>query len=250
MRTLAFMNQKGGSCKTSSAVNLAAALGERGRKVLLVDLDPQASASAWVGAKDESRGLLEVFTGGRKLLELVQASAVPGVDVVPSSAWLVGVEKAVAGEPGAEAILRRALERLPRSWDYVFLDCPPALGLLVVSALVAADEVFVPVEASAMALGGLAALMGTVETVRARLNPSLKLAGILVCRVDSRTRLSAEVVERLRERFGKTVYRSMVRETVRLREAWSFSKPVTVYAPSSHGAEDYRAVAAEFLRRT
>jgi len=250
MRTFAVTNQKGGSAKTTTAVNLAAALGEKGKRTLVVDLDPQAAASAWLGAKDGGRGLLEVFTDNGNLEDLVRNTDVPGVELVPASAWLVGAERALAGEPGAETLLRHSLERLPRErWDFVFLDCPPSLGLLAVAALVAADGVLVPVEASTMALGGLAALLQTVERVREGLNPGLELAAILVCRVDSRTRLSQDVVERLRAHFGRTVLEAVVHETVRLREAWSFAKPVTLYAPKSRGAEDYRAVAAELLRR-
>lgn len=249
MRTLAFTNQKGGSAKTTSAVSLAAALAEKGQRVLVVDLDPQASASSWLGARDGGKGLLEVLTGNGSLSDLVAVSGVPGVDVVPSSEWLAGAERALAGEVGAETILRKAMARLPRRWDFVFVDCPPALGLLALSALVAVREAFVPVEASTMALGGLARLVRTLEQVRDRLNPDLRLAHILACRVDSRTNLSREVVEKLRERFGDLVLETTVRETVRLREAWSFSEPITVYDTRSTGAEDYRAVAGEVLRR-
>lgn len=249
-RTLAFFNQKGGSSKTTAAVNVAAALGEKGKRVLVIDLDPQASASSWLGVKDGGRGLFEVFTDSGSLAGLVQKTTAPGVELVPSSSWLVGVERALAGEPGAETILRRAVSHLPRDgWDFLFFDCPPSLGLLAVSALVAAREVFVPVEASTLALGGLAALLQTVERVRERLNPDLLVSAILLSRVDSRTRLSRDVEERLRDRFGKLVLRSTVRETVRLREAWSFSKPINQYASRSPGAEDYRAVAAELLKR-
>jgi len=249
LKTWAVFNQKGGSAKTSTAVNLAASLGEKGKRVLVVDLDAQASASSWLGVKDGGRGLFEVFTDLGNLEALVQESSAANVDVIPSSTWLVGVERALAGEVGAETILRQALEKLSPRWDFVLLDCPPSLGLLAVSALVAANEVLVPVEASTLALGGLDALLQTVDRVKARLNPELEVSAVLVCRVDSRTRLSKDVVELLRKRFGKLVLRSVVRETVRLREAWSFSKPVTTYAPRSPGAEDYRAVAGELLRR-
>jgi len=250
MRTFAVTNQKGGSGKTTAAVNLAAALGELGKRVLVVDLDPQASASAWLGVKDGGRGLLDTFTDGRGLLELAQESTAPGVEVVPSSAWLMGVEKALAGEPGAEMVFRKAVDRLPSSrWDYLLVDCPPSLGLLAVSALVAAREVLVPLEASTLAMAGLAGLLQTVERVRDRLNPDLEVSAILICRVDSRTNLSREVEERLRKRFGKLVLRSTVRETVRFREAPSFSKPVTLYDPRGNGAEDFRAVARELVKR-
>jgi chromosome partitioning protein len=251
MRTLAFTNQKGGSAKTTSAVNLAAALGEKGKRVLVVDLDAQASASSWLGVKDGGRGLFEVFTDNGNLVDLVRETTAPGVEVVPSSAWLVGAEKALAGEPGAETILRRSFAHLPADrWDFLFVDCPPSLGVLSVSALAACREVFVPVEASTLALAGLAGLVQTVDRVRERLNPHLEVAAVLVCRVDSRTNLSRDVVDRIRERFGSLVLKTTIRESVRLREAPSFSKPVTLYAPRSPGAEDYRAAAGELLKRT
>ena len=249
MRTLAVVNQKGGSGKTTTTVNLAAALGEIGSQVLVVDLDPQASASAWLGSKHAGRELLEVFTDKGSLAALVRGTGTPGVDLVPSSTWLAGVEKALASEVGAELILREAMAELSEPWDFVLLDCPPSLGLLTVSALCAAREVLVPVEASSMALAGLAGVMQTVDRVRDRLNPALAVSEILVCRVDARTNLSREVVERLRERFGKLVMNSVVRETVRLREAWSFAQPVTIYDPRGRGAEDYRDAAAELLER-
>ncbi len=248
MRTLAVTNQKGGSGKTTTAVNLAAALGEKGQRVLVVDLDPQASASAWLGVKaTDDRGLFEVFTQNGNLADLVHETSVSGVELVPASAWLANVEKALAGEVGAEVLLREAVATLPDRWDFVFVDCPPALGLLTVSALCAVQEVLVPVEASAMALAGLASLLKTVDRVRDRLNPGLSVSAVLVCRVDSRTNLSRDVVDHLRERFGDLVLRAVVRESVRLREAWSFAQPVTLYDPTGHRAEDYRAAAAELL---
>lgn len=251
MRTFAFTNQKGGSCKTTSCVSVAAALGEKGKRVLVVDLDPQASASSWLGVKDGGRGLFEVFTDNGNLADLVVQTTAPGVELVPASTWLVGVDKALAGEPGAETILRRSLARLHAGrWDFVFVDCPPSLGVLAVSALAACREVFVPVEASTMALAGLAGLVQTVELVKERLNPDLAVSAVLVCRVDSRTNLSREVVEGLRKRFGRLVLETTIRESVRLREAPSFARPVTLYAPRSTGAEDYRAAAAELLKRT
>lgn len=250
MRTVAVTNQKGGSGKTTTAVNLAAAIGERGKRVLVVDLDPQASASAWLGVRDGGKGLFEVLTDNGNLLDLVRKTDAEGVDLAPSSPWLMGVEKALAGEVGAETILRRRVGRLPGDrWDFVLFDCPPSLGLLAVSALVAAGEVLVPVEAHVMALAGLASLLQTVERVRDRLNPELAVSAILACRVDARTNLSKDVVDRLRERFGDLVLKAVVRENVRLAEAPSFGKPITAYDPRSAGAEDYREVAGEILKR-
>lgn len=249
MRTLAFVNQKGGVGKTTSAVNVAAALAEKGQRVLLLDLDPQGCASAWCGVHEDGKGILEVLSGNGNLSDLVALSAIPGVDVVPASEWLASTDRVLAGEVGAETMLRRSVQKLPKKWDFLIVDCPPALGLLVVSALVAAREVFVPVEASTMALGGLARLVQTVDRVRERLNPEVRLAHILAVRVDARTNLARDVVEKLREKFGGLVLETVVRESVRVREAWSFQKPITTYDPNGPGAEDYRAVAAELLRR-
>ena len=173
-----------------------------------------------------------------------------GVEVVPASTWLVGVEKALAGESGAETLLRGHLEALPADrWAYVLVDCPPTLGLLTVNALAAVQAVLVPVEAHVMALQGLAQLLQTVDVVKARLNPALALAGILACRVHARTRHAQEVVEELRRRFGDLVYHVVIRDNVRLAECPSFGCPITHYAPRSPGAEDYRALATEILQR-
>lgn len=248
MRTISIVNQKGGSGKTTTAVNLAAALGEQHRQVLLIDLDPQHSATDWLGLYDGYKGVFSVFTENGNLLDVVRNTNVTGVDVVPSSSWLVGVEKFLAGEVGAETILRRNLEAIPDGrWDYTLIDCPPTLGVLTVNALVATREVLVPVEAHVMALSGLAQLIETVELVRERLNPVLRITGILPCRVDARTRHAQEVVEQLQERFGKLVYNSVIRENVRVAEAPSFSMPITLYDQRSYGATDYRALAEEII---
>lgn len=249
MRTIAVMNQKGGSAKTTTAVNLAAALATMGKRVLVVDMDPQANATAWLGALDGGKGVLDVLTGDKKLHELVRPTTSEGVDAVPSSAWLAGAERTLAGEVGSELVFRKALERLPDKWDVVLVDCPPAMGLLSISALAACEEVLIPCEAHTMALSGLAGLVQTIDRVRERLNPELALAGVLACRVDGRTRLSEEVVDSLRQRFGKDVFRAVVRENVRLAEAPSFSRSIFAYDPRSTGAEDYAAAAKELLTR-
>lgn len=249
-RRIAITNQKGGSCKTTTAVNLAAALGEENRQTLLIDLDPQASASNWYGIKDAGQGLLEVFTDNGNIVNVICNTDIAGVSIVPSSSWLVGIEKALASEVGAETILRRKLDNLLKTdWDYILLDCPPALGILTINALTAVEEVLVPVEAHIMALQGLAQLIKTVDTVKERLNPKLTISGILACRVDSRTRHACEVVEQLRSRFGEKVYNSIIRENIRIAECPSFTQPITKYDSRSAGATDYRALAKEIIKQ-
>ncbi len=250
MRLFAITNQKGGSGKTTTAVNLAAALGEKKRRVLLMDLDPQCSATSWLGLKNTDKGVFSVFIGNGNVLDIISETNVPNVAVIPASPWLVGVEKALAGEVGAETILRRQIQRLPHDrWEYLVIDCPPALGILTINALAAVREVLVPVEAHVMALEGLAHLVQTVDVVRERLNPELEIAGIVACRVDGRTRHAQEVVEQLRGRFGNLVYNTVIRENVRVAECPSFGKPITQYDPRSYGAADYRALAAEVIRQ-
>lgn len=250
MRTIAITNQKGGSCKTTTAVNLAATLSERRKRVLLVDLDPQASASKWLGVRGDGKSLLGAFTEDGTLESLILPTDVPGVDLVASGPMMIRTEKSLAGEPGAETILRDLVAKLPAGrYDYLLFDCPPSFGLLGISALVAADEVLVPVEASSMAIEALGELTHTISTIQKRLNPALDLSSILACRVDSRTNLSREVVDELRKHFGGKVFKTVVRETVRLREAPSHRQPITTYAPRSPAAEDYRSLADELLRR-
>lgn len=248
MRRFAVVNQKGGSGKTTTAVNLVTALGALGRRTLLVDMDPQGSASHWYRLEGGGRGLLDVLLEESELSELIQETASPGVSLVPASNWLMTVEKLLAGEAGAESLLRPAVDRVAADgWDYLLMDCPPTLGLLTVNALVAANEVLIPVEARVLPLHGLAQLLETVRLVEERLNPRLRISGILLSRVDRRTRLAQEISDDLRARFGKLVYKAVIRENIRLAEAPSFGQPILAYAARSPAAEDFRQLAAEVV---
>lgn len=238
-------NQKGGAGKTTTAVSVAAAWADGGRRVLVVDLDPQASASRWLGDGELDDRLLAVFEEGACLAGLAEPSGHPGVGLVPASPNLVGTRIAETIAP--HHAISAALEGL-EGCDDVVLDCPPALGHVVVSALAAADTALIPVAAHAMELDGLAAVYGTVDAVRRRVNPRLRRS-VLACRVDRRTRLAHEVVSTLRAALADEVLDAVVRENVRLAEAPSHGQAITSYAPSSTGADDYRAVAAELLAK-
>jgi chromosome partitioning protein len=250
VRTIAILNQKGGSGKTTTAVNLAAALGESGQRTLLIDMDPAASASSWLGQKDPEKGLFDVLTDGRQLAELIREAVQPGLDMIPSSLGLAAAEKALVNEIAPETLLKRRMGKLPQDkWDYLIVDCSPSMGMLTLNVLAASREVLIPVEAHILAVTGLVQLMQTVEVVRERLNENLSICGVLPCRVDSRTNHSQEVVSILKEKFGPLLFKTHVRENVKLAECPSFSKPITQYASSSTGAEDYRALAKEIVSR-
>lgn len=246
MDILAIYNAKGGVGKSTTAVNLAAALAEKGRRTLVVDLDAQGSSTQALGVRDEGHELMEALTGSAPLAP--RPTPTKGVDLIPSGLGLTGVEKTLSREMGAEMILRTKLAALT-GYDHVILDPSPGLGILSVSALVAASSVLVPVNPHPLALGGLAQMLQALDTIRERLNPRLELAGILLTMFDGRTSLAGQIEADLRKRFGKQVLRSVIRQNVKIAEAAGHGSPVLIYDPSSHGADDYRALARERIKR-
>jgi chromosome partitioning protein len=250
-RVIAVVNQKGGVGKSTTAVNLGAALAEMGKTVLVIDLDPQGNASTGLGIDQGSRDITtyQVLTGEVPPREAVAQTPVPGLWAIPSTIDLAGAEIELVSQFSREMRLRKSVEELTGSFDFIFLDCPPSLGLLTVNALSAADELIVPIQCEYYALEGLGQLLRNVRLVQQNLNQRLILSGIVLTMFDPRTRLSEQVVEEVRRFFGHRVYDAVIPRTVRLSEAPGFGLPVTHYAPRSKGAAAYRTLAREVLNR-
>jgi chromosome partitioning protein len=250
-RVIAVVNQKGGVGKSTTAVNLGAALAEMGNTVLVIDLDPQGNASTGLGIDHASRDITtyQVLTGEVPPREAVAETPVPGLWAIPSTIDLAGAEIELVSQFSRETRLRRSVEELAGSFDFVFLDCPPSLGLLTVNALTAAGELIVPIQCEYYALEGLGQLLRNVRLVQQNLNSRLRLAGILLTMFDPRTRLSEQVVGEVRRYFGQRVYDAVIPRTVRLSEAPGFGLPITHYDPRSKGAAAYRTLAREVVER-
>lgn len=246
MRVIAVSNQKGGSSKSTTAVNLAAALGERKRHVLVVDLDSQAHASLSLGIRDAERSMADVLKGEARLSDVIRETSAPNVVVAPGAPSLVTVEAQLSDTTALRGILDGSAAG---PWDYALIDCPPALSMITLTALTVAGEVLIPVEARFLAVEGLTRLQETIDTVRVDLNPDLPEPSIVACRVHPRARHSREIVEELREAYGPKMYRTVIRENIRLSECAAFGEPITIYDSRSAGAEDYRALAGEVLRQ-
>jgi chromosome partitioning protein len=251
-RVVALCNQKGGVGKTTSTINLGAALTEYGRRVLLVDFDPQGALSVGLGVQPHQldRTIYDVLMESSVTLDdVLLKTNVPGMDLVPSNIDLSAAEVQLVNEVAREQTLARALAPALPDYDLVLIDCQPSLGLLTVNALTAADEVVIPLECEFFSLRGVALLIDTIEKVRERLNPRLHIAGILATMYDARTVHGREVFARVVEAFGDTVFDTVITRTVRFPETTVAGEPITTWAPSSSGAQQYRALAKEVLAR-
>jgi chromosome partitioning protein len=247
VRTVAVMNEKGGSGKTTTTISLAAVLAERGLRVLVIDLDPQASASLWMGRGREP-GLYRAITDRADLRPYVRSTAVHGIDLIAASRELAAVDD-LRGRMGIQTALKRALVKLGNQWDLVLIDCPPNLGLLAVNALAAADEVLVPVETHGIAAIGLRDLLRTIEDAReSQVNPTLAIGAIVATRFN-RTKEAKDCVQQTRDAFPREMLQTVVRESARLGEAFSYARTIVEHDPEGMGATDYRAVADELVER-
>ena len=246
-KILVCANQKGGVGKTTSAVNLGAYIAEKGRRVLLIDFDPQGNLSSSVGADTEKPGVYEIITEEADLQSTIQSTSVQNLDVIPSNINLTGATVELVDHEDREFILKKALEGFNSGYDYIFIDCPPSLGLLTLNGLVAAEHVLIPLQCEYFALEGLTRLLKTISRVQRQLNPSLKIGGILFTMYDSRTRLAHEVVQEVTSYFKEKVFRTIIPRNVRISEAPSFSKPINQYDPLCIGARSYAKLADEVL---
>jgi len=249
-RVVAIANQKGGVGKTTTTVNLGAALAELGFRVLVLDLDPQGNASTGLGLnpRDVERSVYDVLLSDATLDDIVEPTSLKNLFVAPATIDLAGAEIELVPVMSRELRLRKAIETVKDDYDIIMIDCPPSLGLLTVNGLAASDDVIVPIQCEYYALEGLGQLLRNVGLVQANLNPGLEVRGIILTMYDARTKLADQVVAEVRAYFGEKVYETVVPRTVRLSEAPSFGQPIIVFDPTSRGAKAYRDLAKEVSR--
>lgn len=250
-KTVAILNQKGGVGKTTTAVNLTACIGAEGKKTLLIDIDPQGNSTSGFGVDKRKTEVsaYEVLVGERTAKEAVIKTAFQNVNIIASNMNLAGAELEIIDRKNRESLLKTAIAPIWNEYDYIFLDCPPSLGLITLNALTCADTFLVPIQCEYYALEGVRSLMDTVNRVKRTFNPHLEIEGILLTMLDGRTNLGLQVVDQVKKHFKKTVFATMIPRNVRLGEAPSHGEPINIYDPRSTGAIAYRALAKEVISR-
>lgn len=250
-KVLAVINQKGGVGKSTTVVNLSAALGESNKKVLVIDLDPQGNTSSGYGIeKDELEyDIYDALLNEYPMEDLIMDTCEPKVFAVPATIQLAGAEVELVSQMARESILKGVINPIKEHFDYILIDCPPSLGLLTINALVAADELLIPIQCEFYALEGVTKLLESMRMVKSRLNPDLEIFGVVLTMFDTRTTLSRQVAEEVNKYFGKTVFKTVIPRNVKLSEAPSHGLPVTQYARMSKGAVAYTKLAKEVIRR-
>jgi len=248
-RTIAIINQKGGSGKTTTTVNLGSYLGSFQKKTLIIDLDPQANTTIHLGFKPHEieRSIYNIMMDDSSFSETIIPTEINNLEIAPANINLSGVEIELAGVVGREMVLKDAIAEIINRFDYILIDCPPSLSLLTINALTVAKEIIIPVQTEFFALEGMGKLFNTVDIVKKRLNRELEISGILPTMFDKRTNLSREVIDKIREYFKNKVYKTRIRKNVKLAEASSHGKPILLYDPLSAGAEDYESFSKEVL---
>lgn len=250
-KIIAIINQKGGVGKSTTAINLGAALGEMGKQVLLVDLDPQGNCSSGLGVEKSliEQCIYDVLLNDVPIEDVIIPDIAEGLDIAPATINLAGAEVELVSEMARENRLKDAVGGMRGRYDYILIDCPPSLGLLTVNALVAADKLLIPIQCEFYALEGVTKLLDSMKRVKSRLNPTLDIYGILLTMYDSRTTLSKQVVDEVREYFGRLVFSTPIPRTVKLSEAPSFGQPITQYDPKGRGSLSYIELAKEVIAR-
>ncbi len=250
-RTIAIANQKGGVGKTTTAINLSACLAEKGQKVLVIDIDPQGNTSSGFGIDKNKakKTIYDVILSEVGIIEAIRKNVIDNLDLIPSNVNLAGAEIDLIDVEDREYCLKKAIDKIKKSYNYIILDCPPSLSMLTVNAMTAADTVLVPIQCEYYALEGLTQLIQTINLVKKKLNPSLELEGVVFTMFDSRTNLSLQVVENVKDNLKQNIYKTIIPRNIRLAEAPSHGKPINLYDSKSSGAESYRLLAQEVMNR-
>lgn len=250
-RVIAIANQKGGVGKTTTAINLSASLAARGKKILVIDTDPQGNTTSGFGIdkNEKDNTVYELILGECSIQDCLIKDVIPNITVLPSNVNLAAAEIELIGVERKEYILKNEVDWIKDQYDFIMIDCPPSLNMLTVNAMTTADSVLVPIQCEYYALEGLSQLIHTVNLVKERLNPELDIEGVVFTMFDSRTNLSTQVVENVKQHLGENVYKTMIPRNIRLAEAPSYGLPITEYDPKSAGAEAYMELAKEVIRR-